>query len=567
MKTYLLFLFLSLSLVSVKAKDKYMESFLVAVDSTLEQHDYYKNVLDSKILSLRQQAEMAQTDEELYLIHRFLIENYKTYISDSAIVYLNKNEELAHKLGNEHYVVETLLTKAYVYSAVGIFQLAEQCLTQLQAHKLSKGEKIDYYVQRIYYYNHLKDFYNMPYRFEVEQYCDSILILDQDPRSSAYLWARYWKEREEEDTSELRALLKARIDSFEEPDGIWYSNLAYALSYLYYLSGNNEQSLKYMTLSLINDLKRNNNDVPALHIIATWICAEGEYIRAYKYMQYALKQQSIFPARTQAYTLMNTMQSIYDMSIQRTKEEDQWKKYTIFWLVTVSVSLLFALIYLLSLRKKRLSVQKELTQKNKELDQNVQELHQVQEQLKQMNADLQGKNTQVARMNALLVNANHVKEIHIANLFTQCSGYITKMDELRKNIYRKLKTKQYNDLMKLTSSSETLVADEVQELYKNFDALFLNIYPNFIQELNSLLRPEEQIILRNTNTLNNDLRILALIRLGINNSTKIASFLHLSPQTVYNSRMKMRNKATLSNLEFSERVKQLGNPSRGLFHR
>ena len=99
--------------------------------------------------------------------------------------------------------------------------------------------------------------------------------------------------------------------------------------------------------------------------------------------------------------------------------------------------------------------------------------------------------------------------------------------------------------------------------YKNFDALFLNIYPNFIQDLNTLLRPEEQIAPRNDDTLTNDLRIFALVRLGINNSTKIAAFLHLSPQTVYNSRMKMRSKATPSDLEFPERVSQLGRLSKG----
>lgn len=140
----------------------------------------------------------------------------------------------------------------------------------------------------------------------------------------------------------------------------------------------------------------------------------------------------------------------------------------------------------------------------------------------------------------------------------QCSGYITKMEELRKTVSRKVKAKQYDDLLRQAAGSDELIAQEVQELYRNFDALFQSIYPDFLQDLNSLLRPEEQIAPRPDGSLSTDLRIYALVRLGVNNSIQIAQFLHLSPRTVYNVRMKMRAKATLSDMEFPERVRRLG---------
>lgn len=167
----------------------------------------------------------------------------------------------------------------------------------------------------------------------------------------------------------------------------------------------------------------------------------------------------------------------------------------------------------------------------------------------------------MTQANALLTEANFVKEEYIGNLFTICSGYITKMDELRKMTFRKLQVKQYQELMNLTENSNSFIHDEIQELYKIFDVTFLKIYPDFLKDFNSLLRQEERLMLKKGELMNNDLRIYALVRLGINSSTKIAEFLHISTQTVYNSRMKMRNKAIISDEEFSDRVKLLGNLS------
>lgn len=103
-----------------------------------------------------------------------------------------------------------------------------------------------------------------------------------------------------------------------------------------------------------------------------------------------------------------------------------------------------------------------------------------------------------------------------------------------------------------------MVQSELKEFYHSFDAIFLHVYPDFVKDFNSLLRPEEKIILKEGELLNTELRIYALVRLGINDSMKIAEFLHCSPQTVYNNRLKTRNKAIIPKEEFTETVRSLG---------
>ena len=153
--------------------------------------------------------------------------------------------------------------------------------------------------------------------------------------------------------------------------------------------------------------------------------------------------------------------------------------------------------------------------------------------------------------------ANHVKEEYIARFFDQCSEYIEKLENYRKSLNAKAKNNQLDDLFKMIKST-TLVETELEELYQNFDSIFLNIYPSFIQEFNALLLPEEQIVPKAGELLNTELRIFALIRLGITDSIKIANFLRYSLRTVYNYRTKVRNKAAGSREEFEEIVKKIG---------
>ena len=201
-----------------------------------------------------------------------------------------------------------------------------------------------------------------------------------------------------------------------------------------------------------------------------------------------------------------------------------------------------------------------LNETNDELNRRVTELQETRMQLKDVNTRLEElvRNTQQSASELLVANDN--KERYIADIFSICSNYISKLDDFRRDIYRKIMAHKFEEVKELTKSPE-LSHGEIKELYSNFDQIFLRVYPNFVEDFNTLLRPADRIVLKKGELLNTELRIYAFVRLGINDSVKISKFLHCSVQTVYNTRQRVRNKSDIPNEEFASAVRLLGKPS------
>jgi len=178
-------------------------------------------------------------------------------------------------------------------------------------------------------------------------------------------------------------------------------------------------------------------------------------------------------------------------------------------------------------------------------------------QLSELNQQLLHLNEQLVESNAQLTDANRVKEEYVGRFMRMCSVYVDRLDGMRKRVSRLVKTKRYdelNELAKTDSSKE----QELDELYVNFDKAFLHLFPNFVDCFNELLRPDEQVQLSTAERLNTTVRIFALIRLGIDDSSKIAEFLHYSVNTIYNYRARVKNGAKVDRDTFEERVKAIG---------
>ena len=169
-----------------------------------------------------------------------------------------------------------------------------------------------------------------------------------------------------------------------------------------------------------------------------------------------------------------------------------------------------------------------------------------------INDELHEKNTQ-------LTDSNIIKEQYIARFFDLCSMYIDKLEDYRKSLNKLAQNRQIDELYKQLKST-SMMENELDELYKNFDAIFLNLYPTFVADFNALLVEDERIVLKSEDLLNKELRIYALLRLGITDSVKIASFLRCSLSTVYNYRTKARNKAAISREDFEKMVMRIGVP-------
>ena len=184
-------------------------------------------------------------------------------------------------------------------------------------------------------------------------------------------------------------------------------------------------------------------------------------------------------------------------------------------------------------------------------------MKQSNEQPSVLNRQLSSLNDWLRDSNLKLGDANRVKEEYVGRFMRMCSIYVDRLDGMRKRVNRLVKAGRYDELKELTRSTEPK-EQELDELYVNFDTAFLHLFPNFVDCFNELLRPEEQVQLTGQERLNTTVRICALIRLGIDDSSKIAEFLHYSTNTIYNYRARVKNGARVDRDTFEERVKAIG---------
>ena len=170
--------------------------------------------------------------------------------------------------------------------------------------------------------------------------------------------------------------------------------------------------------------------------------------------------------------------------------------------------------------------------------------------MNQLNASLQTANQS-------LNDANRIKEEYIGRFLNSCNTYVNKLDKFRQEVNRQLKNGKQKELYEQTRTTE-LKTRELNELYAQFDATFLSLFPRFIYEFNAMLVPEARVFRKDKDRLTTELRIFALIRLGIDDSRKIAEFLHCSIHTIYNYRARFRAATLIDKELFAQRLREIG---------
>jgi len=151
-----------------------------------------------------------------------------------------------------------------------------------------------------------------------------------------------------------------------------------------------------------------------------------------------------------------------------------------------------------------------------------------------------------------LNEANKIKEEYIGYYFNLISEYINKLDKFKRSVDNKLTTKRYEDIRILVNNIN--LTKEREELFINFDRAFLKIFPNFVDGYNALFSEENHVKLLPNQLLNTDLRIFALVRLGISDTEKIAHILEYSVNTIYNYKARIKGKSIISNDEFEDAI-------------
>ena len=546
--------------IYAESVEKEIPQLLATLDSILVQTGELASQKELKIAQLKKKLSNAANLEEEFWINKMLYDESFVFNADSAMKYVDRNIQIATELKKKDWQDEWLINRSFMFAATGLLKEAGEVLEKVDSTSLSDGLKLSYYYQRSYLYSHLGQYMgdqkqvNNKYYNEFENANKHMLALVR-PKDPLYWWCvASCNELSPEDS--LFSALENVVLSSHHNTRLDAMN-AYGLSNMYKRLGDKEKTMIYLIYSAMADLRVCNRDIASLQELSSLLYDAGDIDRAYAYMNYCLKAALLYPNRVRIINISTELDKIYANYQQR---DIRWRNSLQNYLYVVtffSIILVLALIGLYRQTKKLRKSRTELDSANHSLNQHVVELSQMHKQLALANQELQNLNELLRSANQKLQESNDVKEEYIGYVFSICSNYISKLDEYRKNINRKLKTGQFEEARQLTDNS-SLTQNELKDFYANFDAIFLRVYPDFVADLNSLLRPEEQILLKDASELNTEVRIYALVRLGINDSVKIADFLHCSPQTVYNHRLRMRNKAIIPKDKFAEAVRLLG---------
>lgn len=534
---------------------------LHSLDSLLEQQDLFVRVKEERIKQLKMQYSRVKDVKELYAMNRMVYLEYRVYDADSALHYINKNIQLAQQTNNRTWEVVSLLEQSFVLTSSGLLTEALKAVSDIQPEELPQNLRSEYFGRLCTLYSRLRD-----YSSENSQLSEHYNNLQKAFRDSVYLTAtpdelRYWNCRAwlYLGTPEIEPVKQA----FEENkqtlsnDSRKYSIATYNLSAIYRSENNESKYLENLILSAMADIRSVNGDIGSLQEIAEYLFKHGEIDRAYNYILYCSQKAMLFHNRVRIVKMSHLQNQIYKAYQEQSRTQQKRLQASLIAVSFLFLVLIGAFLFIRKQMRRLKEANLKLDSTNQKLSVNMDALSTAHQRLEEVNIQLKDLNTQLQEVNDQLRESNYVKEEYIGYVFNICSTYISKLEEFRKNINRKLKVGQIEDVKAMTDSSAT-ASNELKEFYQNFDTIFLHLYPDFVGDFNALLLPEERIELKEGELLNTELHIHTLIRLGITDSVKIADFLHCSAQTVYNNRLRTRNKSIIPKEDFINAVKKLG---------
>ena len=511
------------------------------LDKVVANQQIYTNARLRMLDSLKSDLRKANELYKKYAIEKELFAGYQSFVVDSALLYAQKKLSLAQRLNDAEELSYSYLDVASMLIKGGNYKEANEMLQRLNVRNASSN-------LRNYYYTVNQDLYTTLqtvsltanerklYNEKSSLYKDSILSLKLDP-SVWVVTDRMMDKHRYKDA--LQILLKEYPTLNVDDRRMAY--VAYSISDIYRLLGNREKEKQYLIVSAIADIKSAVKEYISLRRLATLLYEDGDIERSYLYMKRALEDAIYCNARLRVIEVSDIMPIINKAYEDKTQRE---KHVTLLALVSISVLslMLIGLVFLLRRQMKKLSVtQRALRDKNAELY--------------KLNDVLSKTNDALSESNDSLSEASRIKDMYIAQFMTECSTYIDKMELYRKQLRKVATTGSKAELLDILKSP-TFIEKEVDAFFATFDATFLSLFPNFVHDFNQLLLPESQVVNKKDKRLNTELRICALIRLGISDNERLAAFLRCSKATIYSYRSRTRLKSLQPDL-FEEQLMNL----------
>lgn len=508
-----------------------VDKYVTKLDSYLNQKTNYDKHKEQIIDELRANLHGAHTDQQRYEISINLYNEYKSYKYDSAFVYANRSLSLAKKIENKNYEVEASSDIVFCLLSAGLYKEAFDVVSKIDVTGVDKKYKITYYSMciRLNYdmadYNHAAP-YQKSYIHRGDVYSDSLLSLL--PVKSSQWWyitgqrqMKGYKYRES-----LRSFMS--LLRYKDIDIHTRAIATSCIGWIYWRLGDEDKAMQYLSESAVSDLISSTKETTALRSLAELLYKRGDMKRAIEYVQFSFDDANFYNARQRKIEVGEIMPII------------EQNRYNI---VSSQRNLLIVGIVLAILLIVVMAIAITLIYKQKKKLQNARNV-------------IDERNNQLLLTNNQLTEANKIKDEYIGNSFYTNAEFIEKEEKLYKMIERKIITRQFDDLR--NSVRESSLNKERDNMYVAFDATFLKLFPGFVSGYNALFPEAERKAIDNDHSLTTEMRIFALIRLGITESERIAKFLNYSVNTINTYKTRIKNKSLIDNDSFEQKIMEIG---------
>ena len=516
-----------------------VDSLYTTLDSLLT---HQSTIIEEKKQHIRTYQEGLQrlrlTPEQRFHVNNQLYDEYLAFNFDSALYYIRQNVEGPQMLHHPDSIAASMIRMSHILAVSGLFDKASQMLQRIPLRQLSVDNQVAYYNQCAelsLYRSEMAE--HSPF---YQDYMDSLLhhrdqILQLAPRGSYDdVFNRATQLGERGKIDEGIRLLEDLLRRYRQGDR-HYSIITSTLAYFYAKKKVPEQQEYYYLLSAISDVRGAILENNSLRELACILMERGDFERAYAYLLAASKDAQLYGSRLrsmQTARLSPLITQAYDL------QREQAQRRTSILLTVLSVItllLLVTIIYTLSLIKKRRIAN---------------------ERISKMNEELMRHNQEIQSMNTQMKESNRIKDEYIGRFLELSSNLIERGEERNRQLNRLARDRKLEELYAQLKSA-TFTNEGVRLFYQNFDTAFLNIYPDFITEINKLMLPGEQFDMGDrSDRLTTELRVLALIRLNITDNQKIADILRSSLSTIYTYRSKLKARA-LAKDRFEDDVRMI----------
>lgn len=497
------------------------------LDQELKLAKHYDQAKEKNIASLRRNLAMAKDAHGKLLATKAIYYAYCSYKYDSAFVYAQREIDIASHIGDPSDIVMATCDKIYCLFSAGLYNEASEEIARLNINGISREAKKRYLIVNWRLNADLADYvHTQPYtRIYVEKahvLCDSVLkYIDKHSWEYPYMETlQLMKDGKHQQCMPiLERLAKMKGIGLHEK-AIIYSNIALAYKY----SRHEKEALKYFALSATYDIQSSTKETTSAREAGSVLYAMGDYAHAISYVQKALDDANFYGARQRMIEINNILPII-----QRDRYESVARQRNTMIVAISVVSILFIFLFITSFILKRKMTELQTAR------------HTIEE-----------RNKQLEESNRKLQEADRIKTEYIGRSFTINADYVNMMEKLYRTLDHKIMARQYTDLSR--SLQESKLNAQRKTMYTDFDDAFLAIFPHFIESYNSLFAPENRKEPEKGQKLTTEMRIFALIRLGVNDADRIASFLHYSVNTINTYKTRVKNKSLVSNEEFEERI-------------